>query len=100
MRTTIIAGNWKMNTDATTSRQLADAVVRGMENLSLRDHLEVVLCPPSVFVPIVGERIAESAVALGAQNVSNESNGAFTGEVSVEKLRSLGCSYVIVGHSE
>jgi triosephosphate isomerase len=100
MRKTIIAGNWKMNTDRSSSITLADAIVRGVAALPVVENLDIVLCPPSVLVPIVGERIAGTRIGLGAQNMYNEPKGAFTGEVSGEMLRSVGCAYVILGHSE
>lgn len=100
MRKTIIAGNWKMNTDRSSSIALADAVVKGVAALPAVENLDIVLCPPSVLVPIVGDRIAGTSIKLGAQNMYNEPKGAFTGEVSGDMLRSVGCSYVILGHSE
>ena len=100
MRKTIIAGNWKMNTDRASASELATAVARGAEALPGTDTVDIVLCPPSVLVPVVGERIANTRIRLGAQNMYNEPKGAFTGEVSGEMLRSVGCSYVILGHSE
>jgi len=100
MRNTIIAGNWKMNTDRTSALALAGAIVEGVRGMNLLESVEVVLCPPFVFVPLVGDAIAGSRVKLGAQDVHDKPNGAFTGEVSAKMLKSVGCEYVIVGHSE
>ncbi|MDB5034880.1 MAG: triosephosphate isomerase [Chlorobi bacterium] len=100
MRNTIIAGNWKMNTNRSSSIALADAIVDGLRAEHLGDNLDIVLCPPFVFIPLVGERIRGGRIRLGAQTMNNEPSGAFTGEVSGEMLRSVDCAYVIVGHSE
>jgi triosephosphate isomerase len=62
--------------------------------------VEVVLCPPFPFLQQVGERLAGTPIALGAQNVSEQPQGAFTGEVSASMLQDAGCRFVIVGHSE
>ena len=64
------------------------------------DAVAVAVCPPSVWLDAVAERLRESAVRLGAQNVHPEGSGAFTGEVSPPMLRDLGVHYVVVGHSE
>jgi triosephosphate isomerase len=61
---------------------------------------EVLLCPPFVYLPEVGRLLTDSDVALGAQSVCDQSQGAFTGEVSAQMLKDVGCSYVLVGHSE
>lgn len=100
MRKKVIAGNWKMNTERSSAAALAEAVVDGVSGMSADDALEIVLCPPFVLVPIVAEAIAGSTVCLGAQNVYEQPSGAYTGEVSAAMLKSVGCSHVIVGHSE
>jgi triosephosphate isomerase len=97
MRPKFVAGNWKMHTTATTARQLASALVRG---LGAEGRITVVVCPPFPFLPLVGDVLQGSPVALGAQNLYPESEGAFTGEVSPPMLLDVGCKYVIVGHSE
>lgn len=63
-------------------------------------HLDLAICPPSVYLDAVGAAIQGSSVGLGAQNVYFENNGAFTGETSASMLQDLGCQYVILGHSE
>lgn len=103
MRKEIIAGNWKMNKTAqdaiVLSRGIADGVV-ARHGMPLKNRI-VVLCPPFTALAAVGEVIPENnGIFLGAQNVYYEDNGAFTGEVSVEMLKTAGCSFVIVGHSE
>ena len=97
MRQKIVVGNWKMYTTATSARQLANAIVEGMDN---ERRVAVAVCPPFPYLALVGERLKGSRVALGAQNLFPEKDGAFTGEVSPTMLLDLGCTYVILGHSE
>ena len=97
MRTPLIAGNWKMNTDSASARQLASAVA---EKSSECDGVELLVCPPDVYLSLVRDTIGDAAVGLGAQNVYHETNGAFTGETSTAMLTDLGVQYVILGHSE
>lgn len=92
----LIAGNWKMNLDRETAEALASALaneVRGVD-------VELAVCPPSVYVHLVGAALGASGVALGAQDCHTQESGAHTGDVSPEMLADLGCTYVIVGHSE
>ena len=93
----LIAGNWKMNTDASSCVELARGVVRESENAGV---VRVTVCPPNVFLNTVGRVLNGTRVSLGAQNMHALGSGAYTGEVSGEMLRSLGCRYVILGHSE
>lgn len=97
MRTPLIAGNWKMNTDAAAAQQLAQAVAAQAGDCQ---GAELLVCPPSVYLGVVRDAIGSSPVALGAQNVYHEANGAFTGEISTAMLIDLGVAYVILGHSE
>ena len=94
----LVAGNWKMNTDRRDADRLAAEVVRRTE--ADARTVDVAVCPPSVWLSSVREKLRGSRVALGAQNVHPESSGAFTGEVAPAMLDDLGCRYVIVGHSE
>ncbi len=93
----LIAGNWKMNTDASSCVDLARGVVRESENAGV---VRVTICPPNVFLSNVVKVLDGTRVSLGAQNMHALGSGAYTGEVSGEMLRSLGCRYVILGHSE
>jgi len=97
MRRTLIAGNWKMNTDRSAAVALAKGVAEGAGDAG---GVELLVCPPAVYVAVVGEALAGSPVALGAQNMCAEDNGAFTGETSAAMLTDLGAEYVILGHSE
>lgn len=97
MRRKLIAGNWKMNTDLASATELAKGVVEGSSELS---QVDLVVCPPAVYLHPVAAALQGSPVALGAQNMSAEPNGAWTGEVSSTMLLDLGARYVILGHSE
>jgi triosephosphate isomerase (TIM) len=97
MRRLFIAGNWKMFTTGASAQQLAEAVVRGVGSETLVD---VAVCPPFPYLARVAEVVRGTAIALGAQNLYPEKEGAFTGEVSPVMLADVGCRYVIVGHSE
>ena len=97
MRRKLIAGNWKMNTNRASAVALARGIVDRADGFS---NLDLLVCPPAVYLVPVSEVIAGSAVALGAQNVYHEPDGAFTGEISTAMLLDIGCRFVIVGHSE
>ena len=94
----LVAGNWKMHTDLRAADRLASEVVRLTE--ADTRTVDVAVCPPTVWLEAVRERVRGTRVALGAQNVHPEEQGAFTGEVSATMLSEAGCRYVIVGHSE
>ncbi len=97
MRKPFIAGNWKMNTNSATAVALAAGVVNELQDV---DTVDVALCPPYVYLQSVAAALSASNVALGAQDVYFEGNGAFTGEISCEMLKDCSCTYVILGHSE
>lgn len=97
MRTMMIAGNWKMNGSRGRSRELIQAIIAGLPQ---NPTCEVVICPSFVFLPDAAEALAASAVGLGAQNVCDQDQGAYTGEIAGDMLVELGCHWVIVGHSE
>jgi triosephosphate isomerase len=92
-----VVGNWKMFTTAAEATRLAMAIVAGMSG---QKSVSVAVCPPFPYLALVGEILKGSRVALGAQNLYPEMEGAFTGEVSPTMLLDLGCKYVILGHSE
>lgn len=97
MRRPLVAGNWKMHGSRAENAQLLDGL---LQNLPAQTVAEIAVCPPYVYLWEVGRLVKSSAVALGAQSVCAEQLGAFTGEVSASMLRDVGCTYVIVGHSE
>ena len=96
-RKTIIAGNWKMNKTATEGKVLLDEI---KASVGKAKWCEVVACVPAVDIPMAVKALKDSRIAVGAQNVHFESNGAFTGEISAAMLKDLGVKYVIIGHSE
>ncbi len=96
-RRPLIAGNWKMHTTVTEAEQLAAAVARTAEGQTGRD---VMIAPPYTALAAVGKVLSGTNVKLGAQNVHWEETGAFTGEISAAMLKDVGCTMVIVGHSE
>jgi triosephosphate isomerase len=94
----LIAGNWKMHGSLADSRTLVEALRAGVPAGAPATML---LCPPYVYLPAVHEWLRGSPIALGAQDVADKpATGAYTGEVSGQMLRDVGCRYVIVGHSE
>ncbi len=93
---TIVTGNWKMNTNLAEAKQLA-AAVRELAKTAV--GLEIILCPPSVFLTAVQDAVAGSPVKVGAQNMHFENSGAYTGEIAPPMLQGI-CDYVILGHSE
>jgi len=97
MRRKFIAGNWKMNTSRAEGVALASAIAA---KIGASSSVDVAVCPPSVYLEAVGQAIKNSAVGLGAQNCYHEAKGAFTGEISPQMVRDIGCAYVILGHSE
>lgn len=96
-RRPIIAGNWKMNCTVQEAIQLVTALKRELYN---EEKVEVVVCPPFTALGSVAEIIEDSPIGLGAQDMFWEPKGAYTGEVSGQMLKDLGCKYVIIGHSE
>ena len=88
MHKKFIIGNWKMYTTTADARRLAKAIVDGMR---IEDRVSVVVCPPFPYLALVGEILKGSRVALGAQNLYPEKEGAFTGEVSPTMLLDIGC---------
>jgi len=97
MRKKVIAGNWKMNMDLHQSQKLVSGIING---LGKDTKAEVIICPPFTSLSEIGSLLKGTQIKLGAQNMFFEESGAFTGEVSADMLKSVGCDYVILGHSE
>ncbi len=97
MRKWIVAGNWKMHNTVGESIALAQAIKEGAKDIQ---NGEVVIAPPFTALCSVGEAIKGSQVFLAAQNMHYEDKGAFTGEIAPGMLTDVGCTYVLVGHSE
>jgi len=96
-RKSFVAGNWKMNTTRAGAVQLAQDLVK---RIGRQEKTDVAVCPPFVYLTAIAEVLAGSRIALGAQDMFHEDNGAFTGEISGAMLKDVGCRYVILGHSE
>lgn len=97
MRKPIIAGNWKMHLVRAEAESLADALRKTLNDM---DEVEIVIAPAFTALSAVAEIIEGSTIQLAAQNVHWETAGAYTGEISPLMLKDVGCTYVIVGHSE
>jgi len=97
MRRKLIAGNWKMNKTDPEAISLAKSLAESVGDIKDRD---VLLCPPFTSIRSVAETVKGTNIKVGAQTLFWEKEGAFTGMISGPMLVALGCSYVIVGHSE
>jgi triosephosphate isomerase len=98
-RKPFVAGNWKMNTNTASGVKLAKAIVSGSADIAGHD-VHVAVFPPFVYLQGVVNALSTSNIAVGAQDVYFENDGAFTGEISTSMLKDVGCSYVLCGHSE
>ncbi len=98
MRTKIVAGNWKMNTVVSEGKALVDGILSQLSNVP--SDVQLIVAPPFTHLTEVAAKLQGSNVALAAQNCADHEKGAYTGEVSVAMLKAVGCSYVILGHSE
>jgi len=96
MRTTLVAGNWKMNGTRDSIKALLDGIKAGMGDVKC----QVAVCAPSIYISDVQAQLKDSKVALGAEDVNENEKGAFTGEISTTMLKDFAVEYVIVGHSE
>jgi len=100
MRKKIVAGNWKMNTMLKDGINLANDINALLKVYNLPPDKEVVLAPPFTHLVSIEQMIDKSRIKLSAQNCAAYDDGAYTGEVSAKMLKHLGCTYVIIGHSE
>ena len=98
MNAPLVVGNWKMHGIRSECRALASAIARRLRSKQRR--VEIVLAPPFTAIETVQKLVAKARLGLAAQNCHWESQGAFTGEISTSMLRDLGCTHVILGHSE
>jgi triosephosphate isomerase (TIM) len=97
MRQALVAGNWKLNGSVASTQRLIDDLIAGLK----RDlPTEVAICPPFVYLALAQAKLKGTRLALGAQDVSDQDAGAFTGEVSAPMLKEFGVRFCIVGHSE
>ena len=100
MRKKIVAGNWKMNKSLEEALSLTSEVVNMVRD-EVRGDVEVVLCTPYIYLPVLQKYVQEvDRISLGAQNCHHKASGAFTGEISASMLAAIEVPYVIIGHSE
>lgn len=101
MRKYFIAGNWKMNLTLSEAKKLLSDLQAKLDGIDA-NKVEIGVCPPFVYLSAIREFLQGSRVpiALGCQNMHWEKSGAFTGEISGGMIADIGCSYVIIGHSE
>lgn len=97
MRQVMVAGNWKMNGSSESIKELMSSIKDGMSSVT---KAEVVVCPPAVYISRVFGATDGSDIKVGSQNICDEDSGAFTGELSGDMLKDVGCEYAIIGHSE
>ena len=96
MRKKLIAGNWKMHGNKQQIKLLIEDIISGSKNITN----ELVVFPPFIFLAQVAELLQGTNIHYGAQTVSQYPQGAYTGEISADMLKDLGCRYVLIGHSE
>ncbi|MCG6552349.1 MAG: triose-phosphate isomerase [Candidatus Magnetominusculus sp. LBB02] len=97
MRKPFIAANWKMYK---TTGETRDFITNFLPAVKAVKNVDIVLAPPFISLPLAGEMLKGSNVMLSAQDMYFEAEGAYTGEVSAKMILDIGCSWVIVGHSE
>ena len=96
-RKLIIAGNWKMNMTIAEAVELVNGIQIG---LKWPEEVDVVVAPPFTALKMVSEVSKDSYIAVSAQNIHQEENGAFTGEIAASFVKDAGATYAIIGHSE
>ncbi|HIJ83440.1 MAG: Triosephosphate isomerase [Magnetococcales bacterium] len=96
----LVAGNWKMNGLIGVADSLVGGILDGLAKRAGKSVCEVLVCPPFTAIQSVGKRVGGTAIRLGGQNMSEHKPGAHTGEITGQMLTELGCTYVILGHSE
>lgn len=96
MRKPVIVGNWKMNMTVSEAEKLLDEI----KALDLDENVEAGVCTPAIDLLVAKEKLKDTSVGFGAQNMYFEESGAFTGEISPTMLTDIGAKYVILGHSE
>lgn len=98
-RLPLMAGNWKMNTDLRRSIVLASELATLTKGAD-KEKVEIAVFPPYTFLRDVGKQLQGSIISIGGQSCGTEAKGAFTAAVAAPMLKSIGCKYVLVGHSE
>ncbi len=96
----VIAGNWKMNKLFSEADDFFDSIVEFVADLDNLNSTEIIICPPSIYLELATDYAIDLPVSVGAQNASEHSFGAYTGEISPQMLSAMGVQYCIIGHSE
>ena len=97
MRTPLVMGNWKLN----GTKESVSTLIKGLEAAAdAATNVEVAVCPPAIFIEQVANLVADNSIEFGAQDVSTNVSGAFTGETSPVMVKEFGAKYSLVGHSE
>ncbi|RUO21183.1 triose-phosphate isomerase [Aliidiomarina iranensis] len=96
MRQALVIANWKLNGDTALLKDMAEH----FHHVDIQEQVNVVICPPAVYLKTAAVLFEPSGIELGGQNCSEYGSGAYTGEISAEMLRDIGCEYVLIGHSE
>lgn len=100
MRKKIVAGNWKMNKTYEEALQLVDALCAGLKDVSHQTD-EIIICPPALYLKEISSTLKEqNAMSTASQNCHTNESGAYTGEISVKMIKSVGANYTLIGHSE
>lgn len=97
MRRPLVAGNWKMHGSRASVGELLAGIRAGLDDLA---GVDVAVCPPVLYLPQAAQECAGTSLQLGSQNVADQDEGAYTGEISAAMLAEFGCRYALVGHSE
>ena len=99
MRSMLIIANWKLNGNWSFNEEYASALSNGLRGVDLTSR-QIIICPPSIYLQQMNGLLVDQEIYLGGQDLSDETAGAFTGEISGVMLKEFGCRYVLVGHSE
>ena len=94
---TVIAANWKMNLTMNEAKELAEGIVQESQKFNGK---EVILLPPAVYITEIAKIVGPTNIGLGGQDVAFEERGAYTGEIACFQLKDVGCTHVLIGHSE
>jgi len=100
MRTKIVAGNWKMNKTFEEADTVIFEIIDLLEEKGKPNNVDIIICPPFIYLELAGDITEDSPVFVGAQDVSQYEMGAYTGEISASMLRSMHIDFAIIGHSE
>jgi triosephosphate isomerase len=99
MRQKIVAGNWKMNNDKAETKELIKGIKKSIKNVPL-ENTRVIIAPSYLSLSSAVKKVKESKLEVASQNMHQAKNGAYTGEISADMLKSIGIKTVIIGHSE